>query len=95
MKMKLIWTFLLIAGSLNAAVGAEVSLFDGKTFQGWVGDTNGTWKIEGGAITGGSASTRTATGARLTGLDWFLAWTVAGPAGGSPSASNRRMSRRR
>jgi len=54
MKIKLIWSFLLIAGSLHAAVGAQVSLFDGKTFQGWVGDTNNTWKVEGGAITGGS-----------------------------------------
>jgi len=50
----LIWTILLIAGSLHAAVGAQVSLFDGKSFQGWMGDTNNTWKVEGGAITGGS-----------------------------------------
>ncbi|MEO6287815.1 MAG: DUF1080 domain-containing protein [Dyadobacter sp.] len=31
-----------------------VSLFDGKTFNGWEGDTIKTWKIEDGAIAGGS-----------------------------------------
>ncbi|MEM9673269.1 MAG: DUF1080 domain-containing protein [Bacteroidota bacterium] len=29
-------------------------LFDGKTFQGWEGDTNHTWQIEDGALVGGS-----------------------------------------
>ena len=29
-------------------------LFDGKTFSGWEGDTNKTWRIEDGAIVGGS-----------------------------------------
>ena len=32
----------------------KVSLFDGKTFNGWEGDTIKTWKIENGAIAGGS-----------------------------------------
>ncbi|MEP6663650.1 MAG: DUF1080 domain-containing protein [Verrucomicrobiota bacterium] len=31
-----------------------VSIFDGKTFRGWEGDTNKTWRIENGAIVGGS-----------------------------------------
>lgn len=31
-----------------------VSLFDGKSFKGWEGDTVKTWKIENGAIAGGS-----------------------------------------
>ncbi|HET6880331.1 MAG TPA: DUF1080 domain-containing protein, partial [Pirellulales bacterium] len=30
------------------------SLFDGKTFEGWEGDTKGTFRIEDGAIVGGS-----------------------------------------
>ena len=35
--------------------GAEPKpLFDGKTFEGWEGDTEKTWKIEDGAIVGGS-----------------------------------------
>jgi hypothetical protein len=29
-------------------------IFDGKTFSGWEGDTNKTWRIETGALTGGS-----------------------------------------
>jgi Domain of Unknown Function (DUF1080) len=32
----------------------ETSLFDGKTFSGWEGDTINTWRIENGAIVGGS-----------------------------------------
>lgn len=33
---------------------SSTSLFDGKTFQGWEGDTKKTWRIENGAIVGGS-----------------------------------------
>ncbi len=33
-----------------------ISLFDGETFTGWEGDTNGTWKISEGEIRGGSLS---------------------------------------
>jgi hypothetical protein len=46
-----------LAISLITALGAraeEKSLFDGKTFEGWEGDTAKTWRIEDGAITGGS-----------------------------------------
>ena len=31
-----------------------VSLFDGTSFRGWEGDTNKTWRIENGALVGGS-----------------------------------------
>jgi hypothetical protein len=31
-----------------------ISILDGKTFHGWEGDTNKTWRIENGAIVGGS-----------------------------------------
>jgi hypothetical protein len=31
-----------------------VRLFDGRTFRGWEGDTRHTWRIENGAIVGGS-----------------------------------------
>ena len=34
----------------------ETSLFNGETFQGWEGDTVNTWRIENGAIVGGSLS---------------------------------------
>jgi hypothetical protein len=33
---------------------APVPLFDGKTFTGWQGDTEKTWRIEDGALVGGS-----------------------------------------
>ena len=36
------------------SVKKEVRLFDGKTFNGWEGDTGKTWKIEDGALVGGS-----------------------------------------
>ncbi len=33
---------------------ASVSLFDGKTLQGWEGETNKVWRVQNGAIVGGS-----------------------------------------
>lgn len=42
------------------AVGADakpVPLFDGKTLAGWEGDTEKTWRVEDGAIVGGSLDT--------------------------------------
>jgi hypothetical protein len=33
-----------------------VSVFDGRTFQGWEGDTKKTWRIQDGALVGGSLS---------------------------------------
>ncbi len=45
----------LAAPALMAAGGSPaVSIFDGKTFKGWEGDTNKTWRVEGGALVGGS-----------------------------------------
>ena len=50
----------VIAGSAVSLARAEVDtekrvpLFDGKTFAGWEGDTTNTWRIEDGAIVGGS-----------------------------------------
>lgn len=32
----------------------STTIFDGKTFNGWEGDTENTWRIEDGAIVGGS-----------------------------------------
>jgi hypothetical protein len=37
-----------------AAEGKTVSLWDGKTFKGWEGDTNKTFRIQDGAIVGGT-----------------------------------------
>jgi len=45
----------IAAISLVPAARAEPKkLFDGKTFAGWEGDTKKTWRIEKGAIVGGS-----------------------------------------
>ncbi len=52
--------FLIIAGlsvalQLSAAERSKsVPIFDGKTFKGWEGDTNKTFRIQDGAIVGGS-----------------------------------------
>lgn len=47
----------LVAAISALAVAVEsVALFDGKTFAGWEGDTAKTWRIEDGAIVGGSLS---------------------------------------
>ena len=49
-----------LSGNLrNAILQAESGhpLFDGNTFKGWIGDTNHTWRIEEGALVGGSLST--------------------------------------
>lgn len=47
---------LAIAGSPKNT--AKVSLFDGKTFTGWEGDTTRTWRIADGCIVGGSLTER-------------------------------------
>jgi len=58
--MKLILSALLFTLT-TVAIAAEkpkpVALFDGKTFDGWDGDTEKTWKIEDGVIVGGSLET--------------------------------------
>jgi len=43
---------------LVSAASPEIRLFDGKTSDGWQGDTQTTWRIEGGAIVGGSLTTQ-------------------------------------
>ena len=56
--MKQTLGLLILSLSISLAFAAEkakqVSLFDGKTFQGWEGDTNKTWRIADGAIVGGT-----------------------------------------
>jgi Domain of Unknown Function (DUF1080) len=43
---------------LNAAEKmSPIQLFDGKSFAGWEGDTNKTWRIQDGAFVGGSLTT--------------------------------------
>ena len=50
-------TWLMAIGVLASSVWqtpVSVSLFDGRTFAGWEGEMTGTWRIEDGAIVGGS-----------------------------------------
>jgi hypothetical protein len=57
MKNVLAGIGLVLALSSLSAPGAPVSLFDGRTFSGWEGDTNKTWRIEAGGFVGGSLQT--------------------------------------
>lgn len=50
--------FALTLTSSFAADGKAVSIFDGRTFAGWEGDTNKSFRIEDGAIVGGSLKER-------------------------------------
>lgn len=45
---------ILSTSAFAAGAGKAVAIFDGKTFKGWTGDTNKTWRIADGAIVGGS-----------------------------------------
>jgi hypothetical protein len=55
-RMNALLTFLLFAcaGGFSLLSPPPVPLFDGKTFRGWQGDTVRTWRIENGALVGGS-----------------------------------------
>lgn len=60
--MKRTLAFLTLSLSITFAFAADkskpISLFDGKTFKGWEGDTTKTWRIENGAIVGGTLKER-------------------------------------
>jgi Domain of Unknown Function (DUF1080) len=53
--MKSLLISLLVTFALSALMHATPTpIFDGKTFTGWEGDTEKTWRIEDGALVGGS-----------------------------------------
>jgi len=60
--MKLLMSFLLgftgLALPPLQPAQKPAPLFDGRTFTGWEGDTKTTWRIQDGAIVGGSLSTQ-------------------------------------
>ncbi len=51
-----VWACVCIAAGVvaRAQVPEPVPLFDGRTLAGWQGDTTRTWRVEDGAIVGGS-----------------------------------------
>jgi len=56
--MKFLLLPAVVALSVFSAHAAPVALFDGKTFEGWEGDTTKTWRIEDGALVGGSLTAK-------------------------------------
>jgi hypothetical protein len=57
MKQILVGLVVLLSAVGSAQAGA-VTLFDGKTFAGWDGDTNHTWRVAEGAIVAGDLQTQ-------------------------------------
>lgn len=66
---------------------APVPIFDGKTFDGWEGDTKKTWRIEDGAFVGGSLTEKVphneflATKKRYRNFELTLKFKLAGTEG--------------
>lgn len=54
LNLFLLLSFALVLQSNAQTKGKRIKLFDGKTFKGWEGDTQKTWRIHNGAIVGGS-----------------------------------------
>jgi hypothetical protein len=54
MTLALAIAALPLATAARPTADKAVSLFDGKTFNGWDGDTKHTWRIQDGCIVGGS-----------------------------------------
>jgi len=85
MKLPLIFIAALTTWAVNS-VSAE-SLFDGKSFTGWQGDTKQTWRIADGALVGGSLSEKVphneflATEKSFTNFDLRLKFRLVGSEG--------------
>ncbi|TBX23470.1 3-keto-disaccharide hydrolase [Jiulongibacter sediminis] len=54
LTLSLFYFFSLACQNQNSEETQPISLFDGKTFNGWEGDTLSTWRIENGELIGGS-----------------------------------------
>ncbi len=57
MPVLFFWLVILFASPVHDRSQSHtdtIQLFDGKTFNGWVGDTVQTWRIQDGALVGGS-----------------------------------------
>ncbi|HEX8914174.1 MAG TPA: family 16 glycoside hydrolase [Humisphaera sp.] len=66
---------------------ASVPIFDGKTFDGWEGDTTNTWRVEDGALAAGSLQKKQAkndflaTRKQYANFDLTLRWKLEGTEG--------------
>jgi hypothetical protein len=61
MQILLVFTALAAlaaAGGPQPTPSGQTPLFDGRTFEGWEGDIGRTWRIEDGAVVGGSLTER-------------------------------------
>jgi hypothetical protein len=54
MKIILLSLWIIFTSFFALNLQKQKTLFDGKTFNGWEGDTKKTWRIEDGCIVGGS-----------------------------------------
>lgn len=54
MKILFLSLWIIFNSFFSITFQKQISLFDGKSFNGWEGDTKNTWKIEDGCIIGGS-----------------------------------------
>lgn len=67
----------LLADDEGKATGKkEVSLFDGKTFAGWEGDTKKSFRVEDGAIVGGSLTDKVPRNEFLTSVKSYRNFTL-------------------
>jgi putative heme-binding domain-containing protein len=82
--MKPIASILALLFAVTRLSAAPLSLFDGKTFTGWEGDTANTWRIEGSVLAAGSLEKRLAksefltTTKEFTNFELTLKWKVEG-----------------
>ena len=58
MRYRLFLTLLSCLAAIGTARAASTSLFDGKSFAGWEGDTNKIWRITDGCIVGGTLAAK-------------------------------------
>ena len=58
MRHRIILTLLACLAAVGTATAASTSLFDGKSFAGWDGDTNTIWRITDGCFVGGSMNAK-------------------------------------
>lgn len=77
----------IFAGTVATALAEPVPLFDGKTFEGWKGDTARTWRIVDGAFVGGSLTEKVphneflATTKRFKDFELTLKFKIVGTEG--------------